>query len=498
MESKETGDHDMTFRDAVLDEHHNLLGRTENDAETYVTTTNPILDLFFRIGALRHDPWSAVRLFKEATRQGTADDETIDLAVRCVLWARDARRGAGERNLFRHILQYAEREEPSHVMQGLIRGTPGVGRWDDLLVLETARGQEVAYEMFRDAIARGDRLWAKWMPRKGPVAARLRRALGYTPKEWRKLLVSMTDVVETRMCSGRWNEIEYDKVPSVAAYRYRKAFSRHDDVRYQGYVDRTVTGEEKVNVGAVTPVDVLKPLIQGTITDGSELKGLVGQWNQLEDVVGEHGAMLPVVDVSGSMFEEVSRGTRAVDVSVALGIYIADRQRGPFQKLVLTFSEKPEFVDLQTDRLEDRVDRVLRSEWGYNTDLEACAERILHLATKHRIPPDEMPRMLLVISDMEFDEATGRYERPATGLTMIRERYARNGYRVPTVVFWNVMSRRSNFPSLDMENGVVMVSGFSPQILRSVLSLDPDDMNPMAVVTETLMVERYDWNHWGN
>ena len=325
----------MSFRDAAL-RVNEPLGRTENMADTYVTTTDPVLDMFFRIGAIRGRSSTAVQLFDEAYRYDP------DLAVRCALWSRDVREGAGEREHFRQILRWLEENEP-HVLSRVIPMVPELGRWDDLLVFSNL---SLVTPLIASALADFDGLCAKWMPRKGKVAMKLAGLMGYTPRNWRKMLVRLSNTVEQSMCARRWDDINFEHVPSVAAIRYRNAFNKHQGERYGEYLNQTVKGERKVNTGAITPVDVLAPMVQCLFRGWStrlqelsdtEVTQITGQWNQMRNTVKCSPGILPVVDASGSMDKNISGSIRSIDIAVSLGIYVADKQDGPFSGLVMTF-----------------------------------------------------------------------------------------------------------------------------------------------------------------
>jgi len=193
--------------------------RTANGMKALKSTASNCVDLFFKIGASRG---------KNIIPQFTAAYvEDMHVAMRIAQWARDVRGGAGERQLFRDILMYLDKNDPDAAV-ALIRKVPELGRWDDLLLPFTSNVvKDFAYSMIRDALNNGNGLCAKWMPRKGEQAAELRSYLGWTPKYYRKRLVELTNVVETAMCANKWDNINFNHVPSVASARYKKAFARH-------------------------------------------------------------------------------------------------------------------------------------------------------------------------------------------------------------------------------------------------------------------------------
>jgi len=314
-----------TFVNAVV----NQSARTENGMKARQSTANALTDLFFKIGAMRGQnvipAWTAARV------------QNPDLAARVALWARDIRGGAGERKIFRDILKDLAVRDPDRAM-ALMRKVPELGRWDDLLVFEDEGVlQHYAFEMIRIALEDSNGLCAKWMPRQGPVAAKLRAHLGWSPKFYRKRLVELTKVVETQMCAKDWDNINFSHVPSVASARYKKAFARHTE-KYKEWAaalvskDPEVRESVKVNAGAVYPYDVLKGLYNGYHTnyDKANLDHIVAQWEALPNYVGD-ASILPLVDVSGSMTSSAGgynskSTTTCLDVAVSLGLYLAQEQ----------------------------------------------------------------------------------------------------------------------------------------------------------------------------
>jgi len=462
--------------------------RTENGALTLRTSGDPHVDLFFIAGAVRGNE-TATRV---QNLMDNALNKEFDLAARLALWARDARGGAGERRFFRvmlrHLIDAANTTEKKQVVRNVLDKTPMVGRWDDLLYTYGTWAWDHAVNMIfdglRDPEVQG--LVAKWMPRQGPAAAALRKHPRFdtTARQWRKMLVRKTDVVENKMCAKQWEDINFEQVPSLASARYSKAFERNS-VMYHDYLKKLETGEAKVNASAVYPHDVVKTLQSGQKQLANE------QWKALPDYMegSEEKIILPVVDTSGSMLLQVVSGsTRAIDISVSLGMYLAERNKGPLRDYFMTFSEKPKLQKIQGSKLTDRYHNLRDASWGYNTNLEATYKRIVEMGVKHGLTQEQMPDILLVISDMEFDQATIGKKRLSQ---VADELFTEAGYEPPVLVFWNLVSRHNNFPTAKNEKDKVLISGFSPSIMKSVLQADFNKITPRNVMLETLMQERY-------
>ena len=469
-----------TFVEAVK----NQGARTENGMKARKSTANACVDLFFKIGAMRG---------KDVTKEFVAAYvENKDLALRIAQWARDVRGGSGERKLFRDILVLLEKTDIESA-KALLSKVPEIGRWDDIFVFESKVMKTAAYTMLGDALRAKNGLAAKWTPRKGAIALEVREFFGMSPKFYRKSLVEMTKVVESQMCAKEWDEINFSHVPSVAHARYKKAFGRNTE-KYGEYVKALVKGDDpkvKVNAGAVYPYDVLKGVINhyGSANyTKDQLDVVVKQWEALPNYIGDAN-VLALVDVSGSMTCTAgqSGSVSCLDVAVSLGLYVADKNKGKFKDTFLTFSGKPELLHLKGNVVQ-KAQQMVKSNWDMNTDLVKAMDKILATAIAGKVDQSEMPEMLLIMSDMQFDQCA-KFDDSA--MQMIRRKFTDAGYNVPQIVFWN-LNAKDNVPVKYDTRGVAMVSGFSPAIMKSVLSADMENFTPEGIMLKALMVPRYD------
>ncbi len=475
---------------AVLQTNDTL---TENGMTTNSSSLNSCVNLFFQIGAMRgKDKQLLINAFVKAYNE----DELV--AMKLLFWARDVRGGAGERQIFRDVIQYLANTQPDSLAKNLSL-IPEYGRWDDLLQLIGTRLENQALEIVKKGLDDKHGLCAKWMPRpnvgnreRKRQATSLRKFLGLSPKEYRKLLVTQSNTVEQLMCSKKWTAIEYSKLPSKAMSDYMKAFSKNDLARFQAYLTSLEKGETKINAGAVYPYDIIKNLKQGNT------RGADAQWNALPNyMVGNTEMLLPVVDVSGSM-ECAAGGSKSVtcmDVSVSLGLYISERNVGPFKDAFVTFSDNPQLQYL-SGKLSERNMQLRSSEWGMSTNLESVFRLVLNKGKEGNVPQEQMPTMILILSDMEFNQASrsstwGRGESRwnPTAQEMIEKMYSDAGYKMPKIVYWNLNARNANFPVQFDKQNTALVSGFSPALLTSLLA--GKDLTPLSMMYQVVNSERY-------
>ena len=461
---------------------------TDNGMAALKSSQNPLVDLFFSVGAARgKDLTSAFN---------AAYERDPDLTVRLMFWARDIRGGQGERQQFREFLKWLEATDRLTVLintnpqaaVAFMTAIPVYGRWDDLLVFTKDDTCAIAFVVIYKALQMGNGLAAKWMPRKGPIANKMISFFGLTPKKYRKLLVGLTNVVESDMCANRWTQINFSHVPSVAAGRYTKAFNRHAPAEYQAYRSALQSGspEVKINAGAVYPYDVIRTLSSDEVIGNA-------QWEALPNYMPVDGApVLSICDVSGSMSVSVGGGTKVTcrDVCVSLGLYTAMKNKGAFANMFMTFSSVPQLVTLTGKTLRENVNQLDQADWDMSTNLQLAFQTLLETAKRHSVPASEMPGTIIIYSDMQFNQCVRNGNN--TAMDMVRAEYNAAGYELPRVIFWQLNASNNSIPVSYTESGVALVSGFSPSLMTSILG-DPNSITPENVMLKTINAPRYDW-----
>lgn len=482
---------------------------TENGAVGYRTTGRKLLDLNFAVASLRSASKQDI-----ADRFITAFFEDKIVAMKWLFFARDIRGGLGERRLFRSVIEAMAKEHPEYI-QAVVSLVPEYGRWDDLwCLLDTAVADEVftlvAQQLYQDvADAKENKsisLLAKWMPRRKSssqlsrrYASMLCKALNMTEREYQHTLSNLSEylkVVERQMSSRDWDKIDYQRVPSRANLRYNSAFLRHDEDRRREFLASVERGEAKINAGTLFPHDIVHQYGRKSGTDAT----LEALWQSLPDTVQECGNTIVVADGSGSMSVRVG-GTdvSALEVANALAIYFAERSSGQFKDNYITFSETPRLVDLSKGKsLREKLSIARRHNEVANTNIEAVFNLILDTAIQNNMCQEDLPQNILIISDMEFDgcatcgvRSRHSYTRNRPSITLfdtIAQRYQDAGYQLPRMVFWNVNSRTGTIPVKENDLGVALVSGFSPNIAKMVMS---GKLDPYECLLETLNTERY-------
>ena len=499
----------MGFMNAIKNELSNETQRTENGAVGFRTTGKELLDLNFAVASLRRASESDI-----INRFIRAYFEDKVVAIKWLFYARDAREGLGERRLFRIVMEEFAKQEPQ-VTKELIKLVPEYGRWDDLwCLLETDLADDVVELVAKQLTEDCDNmlhnksisLLAKWLPslnasseQTKKYASILCKKTQATPRSYRKTLSEMRkyiDVVERKMSAKQWNEIDYEAVPSRANLIYNNAFLRNDEERRREYLGKLEKGEVKINAGTLYPHDIVhKYMSNGRSWYSMGLNAydatLEGLWKALPNTVKGAENTIVVADGSGSMTCNVGGNTKvsALDVANALAIYFAERASGEFKDKYITFSSRPQLVDFSNAKsLRDKIQIALRHNEVADTNIEATFNLILRTAVNNHMAQEDMPKNILIISDMEFNAATGYQRINETLFTTIANKYAAYGYQLPRLVFWNVNSRTGTIPVKQNELGVALVSGFSVNIVNMVMSNKTD---PYECLLDTLNTERY-------
>jgi len=445
---------------------------TENGMPTNSSSFSACLDFFAVAGSCR--TWTDEQIIATFSK---AMAENPLVALRTLFFARDVRGGMGERRVFGVCSKYLDdtMKYREHLYANLDL-IPEYGRWKDVFYLRSPK----VLSLISKGLEEGNGLLAKWLPRKGPFAEKVRKFLGLTPKEYRQKIVAMSKVVEQQMCKKDWSGINYEHVPSLAMNKYRKAFSRNDGERFGSFINQVKTGEKKIHAGDLFPYQLYQAYRRYENKDAVE-----SQWNSLPNFLKDNiKKILPVCDTSGSMF--CGGNPSPIDVSVSLGVYISERNEGVFKDGFVTFSNKPRLQILKGS-FYDRCRQLEKADWEMSTDIEAVFDLVLNSAKRGNVPEEHMPDTILIISDMQFN---GCVEYPSdSALDMIKRKYEKSGYKIPSVVFWNVNARVGKMPVSYNDKGVCIVSGCTPAIFTSVLS--GDIVNPEKIMLNTISSPRY-------
>lgn len=449
-------------------------GETENGAVTFKYSGSALLDFYAQAGSMRKNPASALELFQKAF----AEDRQS--AVRILFYLRDVRGGQGERDLFVNCLEWLGTAH-ADVFESIIKFVSEYGRWDDLFFDNAKCFEVIDEQLAKDNTSDKPSLLAKWLPTinasspKTKAKARFMASkLNLSEIEYRKHIVSLRKkikTVEAQMSANKWEDINYSGVPSQASRIYKNAFLKHDPARYGKFIEKAEKGEVKINAGTLYPYQIYKDVRNNY---SATLEAL---WNQLPDYTGGKNALV-LADVSGSMEGD------PMSVSVSLALYFAERNTGTFKDYFMTFSSDCNLQKVRGKNLQDKISLIEKDGYCGNTNLQATFNAILKVAVENNTPESEMPSTLYIISDMEFDSACQRH----TNFEEAQLKYEQAGYKMPSIVFWNVDARSGrNLPVQKDENGVAMVSGFSPVIFKMVT----ENKSPEEVMFDTINAERY-------
>lgn len=466
---------------------------TENRALTHGSTMSGLLDMFALGGAYRtRSDADCILLFKKAY------EEDALRALKCLFYLRNVRGGQGERRFFRVVLKWLAKNHPEDVIRNL-ENIPFYGRWDDLYALVGTPVEDKMFYLMKqqlvlDLKSKTPSLLAKWLKSENTsshesrqLATLTRQKFNLTSREYRKALSSLRErirVLERLMSAGRWNEIEFDKIPSRAGMIYRNAFARHDIERqkigkttYEDFMKDTKT---KVNAKALYPYECVAAATNvmrkslGWCSDFEPALDDINRlavnkyWENLTDYFkGATFNGIAVVDTSGSM-----RGMEAsapINVAISLGLYCAEHNKGPFAGHYISFSSRPQWIATEGVDFCDKVARIYRTNLCENTDIEATFGLLLKIALRPDVKKEDIPQNVIIISDMEFDAARlWSDNNSGTLMEHIADKWRAWGLKMPNLIFWNVQARQNNIP-MTVKDGITFVSGFSPVLFEQIM-----------------------------
>lgn len=475
---------------------------TENGATAFNSTGDCNLDLFFKL--IRNTECEKINdLFYKAWLE---DPET---AVKILLNSRDCRHGKGEKLIVLYALQWLRKYKPCTYLKNILLFLE-VGYYRDLLqIVKYAEmdGQPVLgtndmieLELFANKLKEDEvkysnqesiSLAAKWAPtechkddREYEFARRIARILypgnkiTHSLKLYRQLLTKLRKhikVVESKMAHNEWNEIEYSTVPSKSHKLHTAAFKRHDLERYEKYIEDLKQNKTTIKSTGLQPHE---------LTNASYNSTIQMQWDDMITKLKETsklGNVLPLCDVSSSM------SGMPMDVCIALGLVITELVEGPFKDKVLTFETNPNLITIKGKQLNERVRELRNASWGGSTNLTAAFEQILSYAVMMNCTQEQLPKTLIIFSDMQFDHACNDVSnaRSKTVFQDAKDKFEAEGYKLPSVIFWNLRDTASSFPVTKDENGVALISGYSAEVLKVIMK-DPEDINPIRMMMTVL------------
>lgn len=498
---------------------------TTNGAVAYSTTSSALLDMFTKLVSYRSlDEQQIVTDWRKAF------NENPRLAMRFLGYTMDIRCGAGERRFTQIVIRDLVKNGGASIAAKLV---PLIGEYSRYDMLYQFRGNPTSEKAVRDFLKKqfaedmanmkqhkSISLLGKWLSKPNSHSKQTRdnglwtaKQLNMTERNYRKALSALRkylDVVERKMSSDNWAAIDYETVPSKANLNYNKAFLRHDTERRQAFLAALKTGEAKINASVANPCDIVNKYMNlndrwyGLPQRADDT--LEGMWKALPDMIPDDKGMLVVCDCSGSMESGIGGNTnmRCIDVAMSLAIYCAEHLKGAFANKYITFSAAPHIVRFgENDTLCQKLVKTLACQDCSNTNLEKVFDLILKTAIDNHSPQSDLPERILIVSDGEFDSmcdannAVNRYgwsssRTPVdkTFMQKINQRFKNAGYEgAPLIVFWRVNCRNNLALPFKQDERGIMVSGYSTNLLKMVLS---DKTNPMDALLEQLNIPRYD------
>lgn len=477
---------------------------TTNGQLAFRSTNNGNLDFYAKSGNVKYP--TLVADFEKALQ------ENPDVALRNLLNTRDIRSGKGIRENSRTLLKLLAEKYPQLILKtNLLKKFVELGRWDDIFVLSTTSNYTVTQLVVKTVALEflkpnADNLLLKWLPVNSKrendkkFLHLVRNYVKMTAKDFRKSVTSRRKnfIPEYKFCTKQWSLLDYSTIPSQCFRKNRNSFKRNDEVRFNTFVEAALTGKTvdgkvaKINASAVWPHEVVGPIVRRGNMFNFELTPITAeieaQWKNLPDFIPEGVRILPIIDTSGSMATPAYSNFMCIDIAVTLGLYCAEKNKSIYKDAFMTFHDRPTFINLKSvPTLGLRIAETVKAPWGGTTNLGAAFDKLLISAVEAKVSPEDMPTHILIITDGQFNAMTRGYDASDA----IKLKYIAAGYEVPKLIFWNVNARVTNFTVEMGTNNTALISGYSPSVVKTVLTANFEQYSPVNIMLADLMDEKY-------
>lgn len=452
---------------------------TLNGAYSNKSTLNAVVNLFS--SAVSSNLQSKKDLIVKAMLENPIN------AIKTVLYIRDVRNGQGNKDILRVFHEVCASLE-SHVeffdaYLKIIKHIPEFGSWNDVYTLySTTKSQQVKDTIIKlvneNLHNKQDALCAKWFPMQSQFHKDYAKALELDLGQVRRYVTAIRRTTEQLMCRNEWSSINYDHVPSRTNKLCSAAFLKHDNARRSEYLAEATKENSTVSMKASTlyPHEITNMVRKGQAQSGNAL------WNSLPDYMegSDKFNILPIIDVSGSMSCGVpGTSCQAIDIAVGLGLYFSSHNQGDFKNAWLNFSTNPQFQLLRGNTLSEQIRNMNTRDWEMSTNLQAVFDLILSVDCK----PEDMPKVLIIVSDMEFNCTNST----RTNFKAIDDKYKAKGLTRPLIVFWRVNVVSTQFPVTVNDQGSILINGYSPGIMKLILSMGIEDLT--SITPESFMLK---------
>lgn len=482
---------------------------SENGAIMNETSKSKLVDINFSIPSLRK--LSLNHKFEALYEKFLgAYNENNEYALRWLLYSRDISGGIGERSIFRSMLIAIGRNNPDLLHKLLKLDLHSFGRYDDVISIYKQVDNEsknIIINKIKSQLEEDIKnidtghvsLLAKWMPsaqtsskKQKRLAETFAKKMGMPIRNYRKMLSSLRsviDLVESRMCKKDWENINYEHVPSKANIKYANAFIKHDYKRRNKYLEDVKDGKKSMNAKTAFPSDIVHMYCSQNGYIKYFDQAIENMWENQKFFEGFEDTLI-VRDGSGSMTWNIPGSKMpCIEIADAITLYCCQNNKGQYANKFITFSSHPQIVDISNcSNLHDKLVTLRRYNDYSTTNIQATFDLILRTAIREHISQEELPKSVLVISDMEFDACNYRHKNDEL-FTEIGRHWEENGYTLPRLVFWNVNSRTNGIPINRHSTGTILLSGYSQNLLKMVMSSKTD---PFEILIETLSNEKYD------
>ncbi len=451
--------------------------QTDNGSLAHKSTNSAVLDLFSQ-GVSSQDKLPLII---------KAWEEDPILTLKAALYLRDVRNGQGNRDILKVLFSYLTSLSSQKRAKQVIEYVPEIGRWKDVIDLIglSDKLDKSIIKMIKKGLKAEDGLLAKWLPRQGNIAKYIATALKLNHGNYRRKIVKLSNTIEQQMSKNQWSEIAYKSVPSIANKKYAKAFLRQDTNRRTKFLEDATTGKTTMKSSVLYPHQIIRMVSKHWSGRGTLNPTADALWANLPNYMDTAVNVLPIIDVSGSMWQKaVGTEGECIDVALGLGLYFAEHNTGSYKDLWMNFSTNPEAMKLRGNTLSERIGNMNYNNWKGSTDIDKAMDFVLAAA---KTSPEDVPKMIIIVSDMEFNGCVHQ-----TNFTSMKQKFQDANVEMPTVVFWRVNVSSGSAPITKNDKGAIILNGYSPSVLKYILSGDIANYTPYTAMLE-ILEPMYTW-----
>lgn len=395
-------------------------------------------------------------------------------SIKLLFFIRDKVNGLGERRVFRVLLNYLGNEHPKYIENNLTL-IPKYGRWDDLYSLFNTKVEDAVIDLFRNQIqidinSNKPSTLGKWLKSENTSSKesrsfgnKTRRLLGYSPKEYRRLLSSLRrkiDIVETNISRREYSKINYENLTELNIKKYKKAFLKNDKADYEKFKlenpKKTFIFKSLENI-----ISIIRETLNNPGINSIEDMYLKNLEYLIDKNIKDLNTFEDTLIINGIEGELIQNKNRYFDILISTILLYNKLNLNSFKNYYMSFKNNPKFNKLTSTDYIGNIKSISKNNINYNMDLNSALDLLLFTSIKKNLKPEAIPKSIMFIynksEDMSFND-----------LKFISEKWINSGFEMPKIKLWNLKDLSSKF-SISYKDNMVVINGYNKYIWKYIL-----------------------------